>query len=277
MKDDIKLAPFFNKKLKQIKMKDKEKLYTDAILNSYPNATNIREPELYGSLHNVRLADIGDTTRVFKFSDEDLVLKNCKVSYLYKIRHIPAPIITVGDHNNLAFEDYVAIEGITLFDAIKKGIGHEQIQQIYRDIVDLIMKMERLYPDVLGSGKMHNAYEIAGAHATRTHGITIGQLAKLLVFLANLNGKDMGLYHFDLGPKNIIVSNDGKFKSLIDMDSVGCCSKNFAFGMLAARYNQIGMDMRDLFKYYDSQNNCPLNSEAIIKIARIRQKSLKKR
>lgn len=252
----------------------KYNLYKEAILSTYPDATNIRKPDVPGSLNNVLFADTPQGERVFKFSDEDLVLKNAKISYLYNVRGIPVPKITPREYKKLYFEDYAKISGMTLQEAINSGATVEQIQSIYRDIVRHMLKMERVYPDCLGQGDMHNAHEIAGKHTIKSHGLLIGQLAKWMVYFACKSNK--AVYHFDLCPKNIIVSDDGRLKALVDMDSVGICSQNFAYGMLAARYSQIGLDIEDLFKFYNTLTASALDYDGIKRIANLRKKLLHK-
>ena len=251
----------------------KQNLYYDAIYSVYPDATDIHTPRLSGSLNNVLMANTGSGERVFKFSDEDLVIKNAKVSYLYNRYQIPAPRIIPQDYKKLYFEDYEKISGITLYEAIKDGIGADQVKSVYRQVVDLLYKMEKVQPEMLKNGNMHAAHTIAAKHTIKTHGLLIGQLVWMAVYLANNNGRDKfnkGIYHFDLSPKNILISNDGKLKALLDMDSVGICSLSFAFGMLAARYQQYGMDITDLFKYYNTLSADGLDYDAIKRIAKIR-------
>lgn len=251
----------------------KQKFYYDAICSVYPDATGIHTPRLLGSLNNVLMAETGSGERVFKFSDKDLVIKNAKVSYLYNKYQIPVPQITPQYYKDLCFEDYEKISGTTLYEAIKDGIGADQVKSVYRQVVDLLYKMEKIHPDALGNGNMHAAHTIAAKHTIKTHGLLIGQMVWATVYLANNNSRDKfskGIYHFDLSPKNILISDDGQLKALLDMDSVGICSFPFAFGMLAARYQQYGMDITDLFKYYNTLNDEGLDYDAIKRIAKIR-------
>jgi len=250
-------------------------LYRDAIVNQYPNATDIREMT-GGSQHNILTATVGANERVFKFNDEDIVLKNAKVSYLYGVRNIPVPKITPREYGDLHFEDYVKISGPTLYDAIQMGMDIEQVKAVYRDVVKMFVKMDRVYPEMLGYDKINFAPRIAQKQLATTHGYIPSWIFASVIAAANMcSNKNKAVYHFDPNPKNIVVSDDGKLKSFLDLDSVGICTQDFAFAMLGARYQQLGLDIKDLFKYYNTLSSIKLNYHNIEKMARMRKAMFK--
>ncbi len=249
-------------------------LYRNAIQSIYPDATDFREPSLRGNQDNILIAQTDSGDRVFKFNNEDIVRKNAKVSYLYNVRGIPVPQITPRDYKNLHFEDYAEIKGTPLRVAITQGMDAKQVKAIYREVMDEFIKMERVYPELIGNESVNYAPEIARKHITTTRGVLPGLAAYALTMSLNINSKNNSVYHFDLSPANIIVSDDGHLQGIIDLDSIGICSQDFAFAMLGARYQQIGLDIKDLFRYYNTKNNNSLNYDRISAIANIRQKML---
>lgn len=244
-------------------------IYRDTILKKHPGATNIREPNVPGAQQSVLIADTKrHGSLVFKFSDRDLVYKNARVSYVYNVRKIPVPLIIPHTINDLYFEEYHLIPGVTLHEAIQQGIGSDQIKQIYKDIIDEFVKMSRIYPETIGTATVNHITEVARLNTLQTNGTTAANIVSLIAALANMGyRKDAGVYHANITPKNIIVSDDGAFKAFVDVDSVCICDKNFAFGTMASKYRQIGLNINDLLKYYKEISAQELNVSRIKAIA----------
>ena len=85
---------------------------------------------------------------------------------------------------------------------------------------------------------------------------------KYLIYLLNI-GRDKALYHSGITPKNIIVDKNGKFSSFIDIDSVNVCSKEYAFQMMATKYQELGFDISDLITYYRNTTHDLLQEKSI--------------
>ncbi len=245
-------------------MKNIPNLYRDAIFSKFPGAQNLRMPGVSGSQNNVIFADIDGKTHVFKFGDANTINKNKRMSYLYGIRHIPCPQITVGEYNGLYFEEYEQLPGITLYEAVKNGMDATKIKQIYREILECFEMMGRVpgYQILDTPGKY--AHEFAKQHITNVNGATLGQICMLLVYALNAGDKaDMSVYHSDITPKNTIVSADGHLVGFVDLDSVVVCNTNYAFGMMAAKYAQMGFDINELFDEYNKIGTKKLDKRRI--------------
>ena len=89
--------------------------FRSAIMHKYPNAKNLRFPPISGSKRNVIFADINNKVCVFKFGNPDIINKNAKISKIYLEASIPVPQITVGQFQNIFFEEYEQLPGTTLF------------------------------------------------------------------------------------------------------------------------------------------------------------------
>lgn len=239
-------------------------LYRDAIIARHPGAQNLRLPTVAGSLNNVIYAEIDGKTRVFKFGTADSVKKNARICKLYKMRKIPCPQINVGEHNGLFFEEYEQLPGTTLFEAVKDGMDAHKIKQVYREIIDCFEKMSKIPEQHIHDIPNRHAHEFARQHITNVNGATLGQICTVLVYMLNVGNKtDAAVFHSDITPKNTIVSMDGHLVGFIDIDSVVVCDINYAFGMMAAKYVQMGFDINDLFSAYRKIGAKKLNQAQI--------------
>ncbi len=249
-------------------MKDIPNLYREAIITRYPGAQNLRLPTVSGSLNNVIYAEIDGKTRVFKFGTAGAVKNNARISKLYKMRKIPCPQINVGEYNGLFFEEYEQLPGTTLFEAIQNGMDANKIKQIYREIIECFAKMDKIPWYEISDIPNKCAHKFAKQHITNANGATLGQICMALVYMLNIGDtKDSAVYHSDITPKNTIVSADGHLVGFIDIDSVVVCNVNYAFGMMAAKYIQMGFDINDLFNLYNKFGTKKLNQKRVTFLA----------
>lgn len=238
-------------------------LYKNAIQALYPDAWNFSVPKNEGSQNSVVYAIVGDKNMVFKFGDKKLVKKNEAVSKLYRMRGIPVPQITARCKNGLHFEEYEKIHGISLFEAINRGtMSPEQIKQVYRDVIVCFEKMNNVHPTYVNSNLTSAVHEVEKINIANVNGKLVGNIFKYLIYLLNI-GRDKALYHSGITPKNIIVDKNGKFSSFIDIDSVNVCSKEYAFQMMATKYQELGFDISDLITYYRNTTHDLLQEKSI--------------
>ncbi len=252
--------------------------YNKIIRATCPDVISTYEPKVAGAQNNVLFANTPNNVCVFKFGNADIVRKNEAVSRLYNIREIPVPQITAMAHDETTFEMYKKIPGITLFEAINQGIGAQQIKEVYREILMHFAKMSRAYPNLIPNIKMIDVHQIAKQNITDVNNKQMGQLFMMAVYLLNIGKRqDKAIYHSDITPKNIIVSEDGIFTGLIDIDNVCVCDKNYAFGAMAAKYQEIGFDAQDLIQEYErntSDNINPARIKAIAKLHNVGKRTL---
>lgn len=232
------------------------------ILKHCPDATNIMPPVVIGAQNNVLIAETPSGQKVFKFGAPGLVEKNAAVSQLYNIRGIPVPHVTAHKVGGVCFEKSDKVAGITLFEAIQNGMSREKIRQVYEDILVEFDKMSHIWPAHLNNNLTRNVHEITMLNVSNTNSPVLGKLCMAFVYIMNIGRKqDQAVFHSDITPKNIIVSPDGKFKCFIDLDSVCICNKNYAFGIMAAKYQELGFDVNELMNKYHqiSHNRLPAN------------------
>lgn len=249
-------------------MKNISEKFKCAILARYPNAQNLRTPDTPGSQNNVIFADVNNKTYVFKFGNINQIKKNIEVSKLYKLRKIPCPEIKLGEYDGLFFEEYEMLPGITLHEAVKNGLPADKIKQIYCEIIDNIVKMGRIPGAHLVNTKNIYVHQCAKEHITNVNGSVLGYICMAAVYTMNIGDKKAAnLYHSDITPKNTIVSDSGHLVGFIDLDSVAISNVNYVFGMMAAKYIEMGFDIEDLFIQYEKISDKKLNHAHVSKIA----------
>ena len=69
--------------------------------------------------------------------------------------------------------------------------------------------------------------------------------------------------------KNIIIDPDGHVAGLVDMDEVAIADKNYAFGMMAAKYYQLRGQIDNLINEYELISGQTLNAQKIRSISTV--------
>lgn len=244
--------------------------YKNAILNKYPNATNLRQPNITGSQQNVILADVDGQTYVFKFAKSDITKKNEHVSKIYNQNNIPCPVISAHKYKDIYFEEYKILPGKTLFEHVGNGIEAEKIKQIYREILVCFAKMGQIKPYKLTGFSHKYMHAVAEQHISNTNNYLLGKLFMGFVYLMNQgNPQDKAVFHTDITPKNVVVSEDGHLVGFLDIDTAAVSDVNFAFGAMAAKYAQLGFDIKELFDYYEQISGKKLNRNKISAFANL--------
>ena len=246
---------------------DKKIQYEHAIKACVHGATNIREPQNTGSQRNLLIADTKTGTMAFKFNEYDIVQKNVAVSHIYNTRGITVPQLTIGQFQHVCFEQYSLLDGVTLAQAIKDGIGAQQIQNIYENIMTLFEKMDRVYPSALTPNPMNHVHNVGAHYVHHTICKPAGWVVKQVLKSVNRGPNcDIAVYHSGITPKNTIVTNDGKLVGFVDLDEACICNRNYAFAMMAAKYQEIGFNHTDLIKLYESMGRGKINREMVRKL-----------
>ncbi|MBQ8256249.1 MAG: phosphotransferase [Alphaproteobacteria bacterium] len=255
--------------MKRYKLEDC--IYT--IKDMYSDGVKIKMPKITGTQNNVFFVNTGDDREVvFKFSAPQMVMKNAAVSSLYYKHGIPAPIISANKHKGLSFEKYDVLPGCTFFEAIKDGMTEAQIKQVYREILVEFAKMAQIRPNMLAQDLLKDINNVVYMHVSNVHNPAMGALFAAVAYLLNV-GRDENnaVFHSDITPKNTIVSPDGHLVGFVDIDSASVCNKRYAFGALAAKYQELGFDMTELFDFYenDTTDVRKLNRDRIKAMANI--------
>lgn len=235
-----------------------------AIRSVIPYAYSIAQPDVPGSLRSVFIVKSVDGSFVCKFNHRELAVKNAVAGNSLRIRGITAPNIGIYNYNNYWMEVYPMIPGKTLYEYIGDGLSDEQIKHVYKNIVDVFAKMDSIDVSVLRDTQYKYSYQVAKTNISDANNATFGSLFAGAVRLMN-NGTagDIGVYHCGITPKNVLLDDNGNFKALIDLDEVAIADKNYAFAMMAAKYQKMGYNITDLIDYYENQTGRALNHKKI--------------
>lgn len=245
-------------------------VFKDYILDYYPNAKNIRQPSVRGSQNNVLFADVKNQSMVFKFGKPEMVAKNVLVSQLYLQNGIPVPEIKQLSAGVYGIEEYRALPGHTLYESVGAGMSNDKIKQVYREILMCFVKMSKIAEQKLNGYEYKYLYDIAGQQVSATNNSVLGRLCQFLVYLASVGpDKNRAIYHADITPKNVVVSDDGHLSGFLDVDTIAVCEKNHAFAAMAAKYQQLGFDIGDLISEYENISGDKLLRSKVYTIADI--------
>ena len=229
-----------------------------------PHAYNIKRPTLQGSLRSVFIAKSIDGHFVCKFNHKDLAQKNEIISKTMLSNGINVPAIKIYDDGGFFIEVYRFIPGKTLYEHIGNGLSSEKIQYVYHDIVDAFIKMGSLPTKALDGLKCSRTDQVAKTNITDTNNHIIATICSKAIKAVN-NGD-----HTQKGtPKNVILNDTGQFKAILDLDEAAIADKNYAFGMMVAKYQQLGQNINDLIDYYELKSGKKLNHKKVQRIANI--------
>lgn len=237
----------------------------DAIGSIFYQPYDIHRPKISGSQDNVFLMGRSpENTFVFKFSDPDLVQKNETVSKLYRSCGINVPQITAYEYNGQWFEFYKMIPGKTLYERVGNGIDAATIKSAYRDITTELAKMSCIDVGCLSRVNSKYIYQSARKNINNANNAAYATVFSTAIRALNYGpAKDMGVYHCCLTPKNIIMSGQDNMRGIIDIDEVGISNINYAFAMMAAKYQQLGHDKDELIDIYERNSYKKLNRKYI--------------
>ena len=242
-----------------------------AVYSIYHNVTHIEAPTIPGMQNNVLFVENADGRHVVKFTDNwQLVQKNRLASTVYADYGIPCPRLRVGEVDGVCYETYQIIPGITLFEAVGRGMAPERIRAVYSDVIKYFARMDNVPLNPVAKCAAAPAHQVALYNIRTANGALAAALVAPLVYVLNRGAaQDMGIYHFDITPKNIIVSPDGRFESFVDMDSVVLCNRNFALGGLAIKYRRLGFDLNELYDMCEAASGRAVNRTLVSAMAEL--------
>ena len=235
-----------------------------AIRSVIPYAFDITQPKIPGSLRSVFVAHSADGDFICKFNHRNLAVKNAIVANAMSQCGIKVPNISVHNYKDKWFEVYPIIPGKTLYENIGAGMPRDQVESVYADIVRAFAKMDIISPNILADVKCKHSYQVAKINITDANNAVFAFVFSGAVrYMNQTSPENRGIYHCGITPKNIILDENGKFSGLVDMDEVAIADKNYAFGMMAAKYQQLGQNPENLINQYEMQTGRKLDRQKI--------------
>lgn len=241
--------------------------YFPAVRSVIPYAYTINQPNIPGSLRTVLVVKSKDGRFICKFNHRGLAAKNAVVSNSLRGRGIIVPDIKIYNYDEKWFELYRMIPGLTLYEHMGKGLTNADLQYIYHDMVNAFAKMDSINPKILKDMKYRYIHQVAYKNISDTNGQFAGKIASRIIQAMNsYNSDDYGIYHCGMTPKNVILDSDKKFHALLDLDEIAIADRNYAFAMMAAKYQKSGHNIMDLIQYYEEQTGIKLDHKKIKRI-----------
>lgn len=252
-------------------MQQNLEFYHAAIHNSLSDICNIWTPHVRGAKNNVLFADtIYGDRHVFKFNGRDSAIRNSQISRALIAAGVPVPEIYPIQFDGEWFESYPALIGNTLHECIEHGATKTEIKSIYHQVLYYFDKISMVDFSNIDFSNLKYAHQTARSDTTATNGAFIGHLTAAMVQLMNIGtAANRGLYHHGMTPKNILVSRRGEITGFLDIDEVGICNKNYAFGVMAAKAKLTGMDASALCDQYERMTGQKLNRNQVSTVATI--------
>lgn len=243
--------------------------YKQCIYRIHSNIIDIRAPVIAGSQNTVFFVETPWEKFVVKFNDEELIRKNLGAARLFARNDIPVPELHIGSVRNQWYETYPILNGDTLYEKIGNGMPEHRIKRIYNQIINNFAKMDEISPRALAPYECKYVHQMAGHHIKNSNGKLLAAVFKPMVWALNAGReRNMGVFHSDITPKNIVVDDRDNI-TFLDMDSIVICNRNFALGALATKYQSLGLDITELFDLCDKKLSTPINRGRVAAMANI--------
>ncbi len=242
------------------------------IYKIFSGITNIESPVITGAQHNVFFVTNHDGQFVVKFNWRQLAEKNMAAQRLMLRHGVTVPDLHIGNIAGQWYEAYRVVPGITLHEAIGRGMNHDKINDVYADVLTQFARMDKVPTDSLRDMSCGRFHRVAKYNILSANGPVLAALFAPLVQLLNAGARsDMGVYHCDMTPKNIIVSDAGNFQALVDIDSIAVGHRDFALGALAIKYQRLGdeFSLDALYDMCDEISGRPVSRDRVNAMAKL--------
>lgn len=164
--------------------------------------TIVYKPKLCGIIHDVYIAENGDTKTVYRFGNKITAKHNLFASQKLKSIGLTVPDVSIHDIDGQCFETYPFLEGKTFHERIIEGMSPEKQDTVYKQLFDI-------------------SYQISTIPYDEQFELKMPLVLKTTSLVFKLCGvKNKKLYHTDLHAKNVILDNQDNVCALIDLDAV---------------------------------------------------------
>ena len=242
--------------------------YHAAIKSVDANACDIRQPEICGKNAKIFFADVLTETYVYRFTDEYFIRRNNRISQLLALCDVPAPHTTIHCYMKTLFEKYKYCPAPTLRERINAGISHNKIFDIYKDTLRIQYQISKI--DISELSDLSNMY-YHNIYSKRTHEQLppiVSHLASATIYALSRSGK-MHLFHNDLNPGNILVSNDNRVSCLLDLDGINI--SNTPFSLIRTIQSYPDLNHGELLDFYEELTQQKLPKAKILAMLKLLQ------
>lgn len=229
-----------------------QNFYHNAIYGSGYDVLRLQIPVVNGRNSRVFIADTSRAGRlVFRFDSRNIALRNQGISSLLVAHGMCVPNVKVHQYNNCLYEVYPYLSGTTFQECLNFGMSTSQILDTYEKIAYQIKKMSDIPVQKFASIENSDCSSVAQSNIiAKTGNRAQGYIVKHGTDLLNLGPKTV--CHCDLTPCNVILTDDDKPVSILDLNAVSVANINFcvAISGLSLIRNKLNPAM-----FYDACND----------------------
>ena len=240
--------------------------YRTWVYHIYPDATSVYTPSVRGAKNCLYFADTPTGQYAVKFSSHELAQKNLVASKLMRSAGVSVPDIRIGEMGGHWYETYPIIPGKTLYEHIKDGMPDSEIRKTYHKILGEFAKMDTIAIDSIHP----DTVPLSHIHQVVYHGFCgytyawVAITARCLIYLMNLGRRrSQGIYHFDIGPKNILIGPNQTI-TFLDLDGVAICNRNVVLGLTFSRCLPYHIPPQVLLNSLNTHSDKPCNRTHIM-------------
>lgn len=246
--------------------------YSAAIKNAFPDAEEIKTPNIPGKVARVFVFQTKDGLRVCRFNEKPVIERNHKLTNL--LYDYGAPIKPTKPHVYLGqyFESYEFDPHQTLTETMPH-MSNMEISDTYKSAMCIQAYMAS-FPiqkfNQISDANFMDVYNVTMPHYVSN---SVMRYLYRTLYKHFSVGKNMCIMHSDLTPSNMLVSDDKRsIVRLIDFDALSICNENLAiFGML--RQCPLA-NTNDFIEYYQDVSGHQLNLHEIINMLNLFKKTL---
>lgn len=197
----------------------------------YPDVSAVYKPITPGCVRDVYIVENKTKKFVCRFSDSVTATHNLKISISLTAHGIPAPKVKVFAFDGAWCETYPFIEGKTLHERLLEGIKNDQLDNIYRQLLNI-------------------SYKISEIPYDKTFDVPLPFPSKILrKIFAKLNPSSPKLIHGDLHAKNVVLDEKDNVRAILDLDAIYPESLSVANMIIMKDAQTYGYDIQKFTKF----------------------------
>lgn len=240
--------------------------YHAAIKSVDADACDIRQPDISGKNAKIFFADVLKDTYVYRFTDVYFIRRNNKISQLLALCDVPAPRTTVHCYMKTWFEKYKYCPAPTLQERINKGMSPDEILDVYKDAMRIQYQISKI--DLSELSDVPNMYY----HMIYTKRIhehlppIVSHVSAAIIYALSRSGKTY-LFHNDLNPGNILVSNDNRVSCLLDLDGINIT--NTPFSLIRTMQSYPDLKYNELLNFYEELTRQKIHKTRVLTMLKL--------
>ena len=194
-----------------------------------------------------RVTQFGKTF-IYKISDRNTSFRNLMLAQYLLSNGVPVPDSKIFVSGGVNFERYEQIPGITLSTFLARKMWgtsqsfiESQTQRILREVLAYDKKISKISPKNENIKKQLVLCERRKHHHTKDFGKLIADID----YAINKKQTEYGtvaLHHVDLNPSNILLDEHGKFKAILDLDSLALCDEYTMLAQILMSWPNLSID-----------------------------------